>query len=593
MNRHMKKSTIAPLLACMLLSPLAFTSCTDDHYDLNEVDSTIGVGSDGLRLPTSSTDVIQLSDVLELNESDVVKIQENGDYMFDQDGGDVTPAKPQIDIIHISKQSTTSEALVIPKDLITGINGISNKSGRRNANNIGLEAAVNQFKFSGNKPAEVLALKNVSVDANIKLTVSFSSALKSCISRIAKLSLKLPSYMSFTATTTSGELTVQGNEITLANISTANEITLNVDINTLDFKQGSNGSLAISDSKINMDGTVVMGVEISPNDINLAGLSSGDLAITSQIQFPEFKVTGAQGRFSPTIDLGNLGEATINNVPDFLKDGNVVVDLANPQIWLTTNSDLTVAGYVDGVIKSYKNGQVIASVNVNGINIQANATSKICICRNASLVDAGMFTQVIEVPTLSSLIRTIPDKLVFEADARADSQNEYAITFGRQYSIAPSYSIKAPIAFAEDARIVYNDSIDDMNKDLKDLDFADGTYINVDANVENKVPAHLTVSAYAVDVNGKRMGDDMISIVVSNVIAASPDGNTPVVTPLNVKVQQNKAGVLKNVDKLMFTIEGAAKENGNTVEGVTLNAYKHTLVAKDIVVKVVGKMIID
>ena len=593
MNRHMKKSTIAPLLACMLLSPLAFTSCTDDHYDLNEVDSTIGVGSDGLRLPTSSTDVIQLSDVLELNESDVVKIQENGDYMFDQDGGDVTPAKPQIDIIHISKQSTTSEALVIPKDLITGINGISNKSGRRNANNIGLEAAVNQFKFSGNKPAEVLALKNVSVDANIKLTVSFSSALKSCISRIAKLSLKLPSYMSFTATTTSGELTVQGNEITLANISTANEITLNVDINTLDFKQGSNGSLAISDSKINMDGTVVMGVEISPNDINLAGLSSGDLAITSQIQFPEFKVTGAQGRFSPTIDLGNLGEATINNVPDFLKDGNVVVDLANPQIWLTTNSDLTVAGYVDGVIKSYKNGQVIASVNVNGINIQANATSKICICRNASLVDAGMFTQVIEVPTLSSLIRTIPDKLVFEADARADSQNEYAITFGRQYSIAPSYSIKAPIAFAEDARIVYNDSIDDMNKDLKDLDFADGTYINVDANVENKVPAHLTVSAYAVDVNGKRMGDDMISIVVSNVVAASPDGTTPVVTPLNVKVQQNKAGVLKNVDKLMFTIEGAAKENGNTVEGVTLNAYKHTLVAKDIVVKVVGKMIID
>ncbi|MDY6027339.1 MAG: hypothetical protein SPJ25_03460, partial [Prevotella sp.] len=170
---------------------------------------------------------------------------------------------------------------------------------------------------------------------------------------------------------------------------------------------------------------------------------------------------------------------------------------------------------------------------------------------------------------------------------------EYAITFGRQYNISPSYSIKAPIAFAEDARIVYNDSIEDMNKDLKDLDFAEGTYINVDANVENKVPAHLTVSAYAVDVNGKRMSDDLISIVVSNVVAASPDGTTPVVTPLNVKVQQNKPGVLKNVDKLMFTIEGSAKENGNIIEGVTLNAYKHTLVARDIVVKVVGKMIIE
>ena len=589
----MKKSTVAPLLACLLLSPLAFTSCTDDHYDLNEVDSTIGVGSDGLRLPTSSTDEIQLSDVLELNESDVVKIQENGDYMFEQDGGDVTPARPMIDIIQISKQSTTSEALVIPKNLITGINAMGKKTGVRKADNIGKEAPVNHFDFSGNQPAEVLSLKTVSVDANIKLAVSFSSALKSCVTRIAKLSLSMPSYMSFTATTTSGDLSVNGHKITLANISTANEITLNIDINALDFKSGNNGTLAIEGGKIKMDGTVVMGVEISPSDINLSGLTSGDLSITSQIQFPDFKVTGAQGRFSPTIDLGNLGEATINNVPDFLKDGNVVVDLANPQIWLTTNSDLTLDGYVDGVIKAYKKGQVIASVNVNGINIQANATSKICICRNASLVDGSMFTQVIEVPTLSTLIRTIPDKLVFEADARADSQNEYAITFGRQYNISPSYTIKAPIAFAEDARIVYNDSIEDMNKDLKDLDFAEGTYINVDANVENKVPAHLTVSAYAVDVNGKRMSDDLISIVVSNVVAASPDGTTPVVTPLNVKVQQNKPGVLKNVDKLMFTIEGSAKENGNIIEGVTLNAYKHTLVARDIVVKVVGKMIIE
>ena len=587
----MKKSTVAPLLACLLLSPLAFTSCTDDHYDLNEVDSTIGVGSDGLRLPTSSTDEIQLFDVLELNESDVVKIQENGDYMFEQDGGDVTPARPMIDIIQISKQSTTSEALVIPKNLITGINAMGKKTGVRKADNIGKEAPVNHFDFSGNQPAEVLSLKTVSVDANIKLAVSFSSALKSCVTKIAKLSLNMPSYMSFTASTTSGDLSVNGHKITLANISTANEITLNIDINALDFKSGNNGTLAIEGGKIKMDGTVVMGVEISPSDINLSGLTSGDLSITSQIQFPDFKVTGAQGRFSPTIDLGNLGEATINNVPDFLKDGNVVVDLANPQIWLTTNSDLTLAGYVDGVIKAYKKGQVIASVNVDNIKIKANETSKICICRNASLVDGSMFTQVIEVPTLSTLIRTIPDKLVFEANARADSQNEYAITFGRQYNISPSYTIKAPIAFAEDARIVYNDSIEDMNKDLKDLDFAEGTYINVDANVENKVPAHLTVSAYAVDVNGKRMND--VSIVVSDVVAGSPNGTTPVVTPLNVKVQQNKPGVLKNVDKLMFTIEGFAKENENIIKEVTLNAYKHTLVARDIVVKVVGKMIIE
>lgn len=42
----------------------------------------------------------------------------------------------------------------------------------------------------------------------------------------------------------------------------------------------------------------------------------------------------------------------------------MVVDLYNPQIKLTMTSDMSVPGKLDGVIKSFKDGQLLATVNV-------------------------------------------------------------------------------------------------------------------------------------------------------------------------------------------------------------------------------------
>ena len=47
------------------------------------------------------------------------------------------------------------------------------------------------------------------------------------------------------------------------------------------------------------------------------------------------------------------------------------------------------------------------------------------------------------------------------------------------------------------------------------------------------------------------------------------------------------------VDGIAVRIEGAATDDNNSVVGVTLNANKHTLTAKDIVIKLIGKIIAD
>lgn len=107
----MKKLTAnSKLIGCLMgLSIVALgTGCTDSDYDLSSVDSTIGVGGEGLELPTSSTENIILDDVLKLNNSDFVKIAANGDYMFNKDGDEATPSHPYINKIWVEKANVNN-----------------------------------------------------------------------------------------------------------------------------------------------------------------------------------------------------------------------------------------------------------------------------------------------------------------------------------------------------------------------------------------------------------------------------------------------------------------------------------------------------
>lgn len=316
-----KLTTNSKLIGCLMgLSIVALgTGCTDSDYDLSSVDSTIGVGGDGLELPTSSTENIILDDVLKLNNSDFVKIAANGDYMFNKDGDEATPSHPYINKIWVEKA---------------------------NVNN------------------------------NFRLHITLPS--QSAGARRTKLS--------------------------------------------------------------------------NP--------------VTAEGKLAEFHYTGAS--------------------------------------------------------------------------------------------------------------------------------REGTMELGKSYTIQPAYSIMAPLAFDEGARIVYNDTIDGWTDDLEDIDLMAGSAIELTANVENKIPAYLTVSATAIDVQGKPIPENRIKVEVSNVINASEDGNTPVVTPLKIRLTEGEPGSVALVDGLTFRIEAASGEEGaKSIVGQTINAYNHTLKARDIKVRLVGKIIVN
>lgn len=96
----MKKKTFSSKLFLILgtAAVVGFSGCTDNDYDLSEIDSTIGIGGDGLEIPSLSTEIIPLKDVLELEANgSVVEDEVSGDYVFRQSGADVAPVHPFID----------------------------------------------------------------------------------------------------------------------------------------------------------------------------------------------------------------------------------------------------------------------------------------------------------------------------------------------------------------------------------------------------------------------------------------------------------------------------------------------------------------
>lgn len=570
----------------MLAGAVALNGCTDSDYDFNGIDMTVGFGGDGLTLPVSSTDTIKLADVLELDGTECVVVKSNGDYVFEQNGDDVAPAHPQIDVITISQSTLDSYGVPVTIVPVSGSGSVK----------VSADGEMLSFTYKGKKPSDVVSLDHVGVDAALSLRISFPDVMKIDGLTVDNVVVELPAFMEIADVSSSSSYSVSGSRLVFHNVLVKSGLSFTANIKGLNFKASdtSLGNIHIdSNNNIVLDGRIKAGMDVTINNPDISGAASGE--ITASLQLGDMHLTSATGRFNPSIDLDNLGDVNVTGVPDFLTDGNVVVDLYNPQILLSVSNDMNVPGLINGTITAVKDGVKTATVGISGIRVKAAGVTNICICRRSEGIDAGQYDEVKVVGNLSDLIRTIPDRIEFSADAEADATQTASFLFGKSYTVKPSYSIEAPITFDKDAKIVYTDTIDDWHKDIKDLDMADGSYINLSTTVENRVPAYLGVKVEPVDVDGNVMSEDEISIKVTpETLQASEDGENSVETPLNIEIRQAEQGALKRLDGIAFRIEGGASDNGqNPVVGKTLNSKKHFLIARDIVVKLVGKMIGD
>lgn len=591
MLNHNLKHHLLPS-ALLVAGFLTLTGCTNNDYDLNNVDATMGFGSESLVIPNSSTKDIPLKDVLDLKEGGCVVTDAAGNYLFQLTGGDVEAAKPNISPIILDVTNVFDGDISLSSTASTGA-----KARRAPGSSLHITSPkVMMFKYHGNDRA-VKSLNEAEIDEtnnNISIKLDFSN-ISAAVSNIESATLTLPAYLSISQVNgnSNGVPTLNGSKVTVTDISTAHPLELSLRTQKLDFtNQNDHGSLIIKNGAIDLTGDFSIALQC-----NVTGAMPDNPTIKAKIGVADRTITmrSATGIFDPTINLSSLGEVDVTGLPDFLDDDDVVADLDNPQILLTVNNDMDVAATVSATVISTKEGRELARVTLPEMSVAKNGLSKICICRQktSELTQQYGEANVYAVSNLSTLINRIPDHIKI-VDVNAHAKAEVAtIVFGKEYQVKPSYKVNAPLAFGENANIVYEDSFTGWNDDIDELDLAEGTYIEVTANVENKVPAYLTVKAYPVDAQGNKIEDKLL-IEIPDEVAASTDGTTAVTTPITMKITPKAKNSLKQLDGLVFRLEGSAKSaNGNKVTGISLNEREHTLKLNDIKVKIVGKIIGD
>ena len=589
MLNHNLKHHLLPS-ALLVAGFLTLTGCTNNDYDLNNVDATMGFGSESLVIPNSSTKDIQLKDVLDLKEGGCVVTDAAGNYLFQLTGGDVEAAYPNISPIILDVTNVFDGDISLSNATSTGA-----KARRAPGSSLHIASPkVMMFEYHGNDNA-VKSLNEAEIDdTEISIRLDFSN-ISTAVSNIESATLTLPAYLSISQVNgnSNGVPTHNGSKVTITNISTARPLELSLKTQKLDFtNHNDHGSLSINNGAIDLTGYFSIAMQC-----NVTGAMPDNPTIKAKIGLADRTITmnSATGIFDPKINLNSLGEVDVTGLPDFLDDDDVVADLDNPQILLTVNNDMDVAATVSATVISTKEGRELARVTLPEMSVAKNGLSKICICRQKTSVLTQQYGEanVYAVSNLSTLINRIPDHIKI-VDVNAHAKPEVAtIVFGEKYQVKPSYEVNAPLAFGEKANIVYEDSFTGWNDDIDKLDLAEGTYIEVTANVENKVPAYLTVKAYPIDAQGNKIEDKLL-IEIPDEVAASTDGTTAVTTPITMKITPKVKNSLKQLDGLVFRLEGSAKSaNGNKVTGISLNEREHTLKLNDIKVKIVGKIIGD
>lgn len=586
-----KKQMKASLLLVSLLTlGFSLTGCTNDDYDFDQIDATMGFGSGELEIPASSTMNIPLSDILELEEGGSVKIAANGDYLFQLTGSDASSASPMISPI-VLRGNSYSNTLTL--------NANSAAKGTRAAGThlSFVSPKKLMFKYNGTDAA-VKSLKSAEVDGEIELTVNLAlNGLSSAIATIDKATINLPGYLQISRVEGKGNGAPEfnGSKITVENVSTSRNLQLTIYAKKLDFaNQDAYGKVVIDNNgSINMDGYFDLGIEA-----NITGVPTSALSIGANVTVNDITLKSATGIFDPEINISSLGDVTVTGVPDFLSEDGVRADLDNPQIILSIQNDMDAAAKVSAKVISTKNGQNLATVQLPEMNICKTTVApvtKICICRHNTEELTAQYgaANVYVVSNLATLINQhIPDHVqITDVEAKADLSQEMTIEFGRNYNVVPSYEIYAPLAFAEDAVIEYADDFDGWNDDLDDLELSEGTYVRLTADAQNLVPATLIVEATPLGQEGTDISNLIEVNVKKGTVKASADGVKAATSPLEIELREKVKGGLQKLDGLSYKVKGKASHDGTTVTGINLNSEKHTLKLENIKVKLVGKVI--
>lgn len=537
--------------ALLLTSLGVTTSCIDNSYDLNkDIDMTVNVGGEHLAIPVGYTEQITLDKIIELDEGDDLQLV-NGEYhLLKSDKIDETNTSVKMVTVNASSNPINSIKVIndrtYPQPEDVTVEDIESE-GSVNTEAHGIDEAVIEIgSLTANTPAKL----TLSFEINKTSSISYSDVT------IDKMTITFPDFIKFEE----GQSGLNGQVLTISN-KTLSSSTYTIDLYISKYVFGEkygdgnkvkeeNGDriIKIENQKI----TVKTDVTVHQ------ARGTGSLSITPTAILAAMTVSEVNGTIKPDMDVKPT-EVELTNLPDFLQDEEVKLDITNPVFSFKANNPLNEEIEMDGIMTGYKNGKVTKTVKIGsgngGVPIKlkpsGNKQQIISIVRNEKTVVETGATKVI-VPNLNDIIETIPDRISVELKPAVKTDDYYTVNLGQDYVLNSEYNIDIPLSFGSGLKIVYEETIDDFDLDLEDVDIKKAI---ISITADNTIPLKMEIkneNVSALDVNGNKITD--INVTVEGTITESKDGKSIATSQLNINLVSTKEGAISKLDGLFFKV---------------------------------------
>ena len=541
-----------PLIAAALLltSFGITTSCIDNSYDLNkDIDMTISAGGEHLAIPVGYTEKITLDKIIELDEGDDLQIVDGEYHLLKKDNIDET--NTSVKLVTVNESSNPIEPIrIISGNHDNNVHDIfisnAESEGFINAEAHGVDKAVIEIGSLAADMPTTLTLK-------LKLGGEISTSLV----KVGTMTITFPNFIQFEK-----ENGLNGQTLTMTDVQIepysgfTKELKINKYVFGKEYGEGNRVDEENGDRILKIENQEI---KIEMQGINVTTPSgNGSLNITPTITLAEMAVSEVYGTIQPDIDVKPT-EVELNNLPDFLQDDEIRLDITNPVFSFNANNPLNTDVEMDGVLTGYKDGQVTKTVKIGSGNGGASITLKpsgdkqqtISIVRDEKTVVEANATKVV-VPNLNDIIETIPDHINVELKPVVKTEQYYTVNLGQDYTLNSAYDIDIPLSFGSNLKIVYEETLDNFDLDLEDVDIEKAV---LSINAVNTIPLAMEIkndNVSALDANGNVIKD--IDVTVEGTITESKDGKTEVSSALNVNLNETAEGAISKLDGLKLKI---------------------------------------
>ena len=415
-----------------------------------------------------------------------------------------------------------------------------------------------------------------------------------------------------------GDLAVKF-EITLENLETktlnsTNDITFTPNTNPdLDGVVAANGKFEILGTfrftldDDNLDITA-LNSEISSigiTDPRYAQIAAGDLTclmnntinIDGPISFTNNQIEISKMTGKVRHKVAAIEPIKLDDLPDFLQDDDVVLDIKNPAILLkashelpaTVNTGLTLTSNIDGTDHVVK---------VNNIAVPASTTPTTFYVANesynTSIFPAEYSSATQLIPTsgkVGDLISKIPDQIQVDVASVELDVTDFDVT--GTYDVDIEYEVFAPLYIGEKFNLVYDDEETGWAEDLEDLEDLDLDSLNFSAKAISNMPADIKLTLLPIAEDKSTINQLIVTSIDVKAMANNQDVKfvfkpAPGYTINDVLAGNDKKGV-KKLDGVKYKaeIKGNANSNGKAMPE---DAY---IILNDLRVSIKGNIVYD